>query len=147
MSLPRQLRSRRHPAALVATNLLADIRSASVALKSVSADLGTRQIAVVAEYGCGKTHLAAQITAPEVNRPAGVLLHGRSLNAGGNLNALASTLVIQGSQVSTIESLVAAVDAAGRRAHRRLPIVIDGLNESEDPRDLEGFVGLARRDT
>ena len=140
LSLPRQLRSRRHPAALAATNLLADIRSARAALKSVADDLGTRQIAVVAEYGCGKTHLAAQTTAPKVNRPAGVLLHGRSLNAGGSLNLLAGTAVVQGSQVSTMEALVAAVDAAGRRAHRRLPIVIDGLNEAEDPRDWKGLL-------
>ena len=48
---------------------------------------------------------------------------------------MAGTVVIQGSQVATMEALVAAVDAAGRRAHRRLPIMIDGLNEAEDPRD------------
>jgi hypothetical protein len=33
-----------------------------------------------------------------------------------------------------MEALLAAVDAAGQRARRRLPVVIDGLNESEDPR-------------
>ena len=33
-----------------------------------------------------------------------------------------------------MESLLAAVDAAGQRARRRLPVIIDGLNESEDPR-------------
>jgi hypothetical protein len=33
-----------------------------------------------------------------------------------------------------MESLLAAVDAAGQRAHHRLPVFIDGLNESEDPR-------------
>ena len=33
-----------------------------------------------------------------------------------------------------MERLVAALDAAGQRAQRRLPLVIDGLNEAEDPR-------------
>jgi hypothetical protein len=33
-----------------------------------------------------------------------------------------------------MEALIAAVDAAGQRARKRLPIFIDGLNESEDPR-------------
>jgi hypothetical protein len=37
-----------------------------------------------------------------------------------------------------MEALVAAVDAAGQRAHRRLPIVIDALNEAEDPRNWKG---------
>ncbi len=32
-----------------------------------------------------------------------------------------------------MEALLAAVDAAGQRAQKRLPIFIDGLNESEDP--------------
>ena len=33
-----------------------------------------------------------------------------------------------------MEALIAAADWAGERAHRRLPVVIDGLNEAEDPR-------------
>ena len=140
LSLPRQLRSKSHPAGLAVTNLLVDIRSAYAALKAVGADLGTRQTAVIAEYGCGKTYLAAQTTAPEANRPAGILLHGGNLNAGGSLNLLAGTVVIQGSPVSTMEALIAAVNAAGQRDHCRLPIVIDGLNEAEDPRDWKGLL-------
>ena len=138
--LPRKLRSKQHHAALDATNILADIQSTRRVFKTVGIDLGTRQVALIAEYGCGKTHLAAQLTSRKADRPAGILLHGRDLNAGGNLNQLAGTVVIQGAQTSTMEALVAAVDGAGRRAHRRIPIVIDGLNESEDPRDWKGLL-------
>ncbi len=43
-----------------------------------------------------------------------------------------------------MEALLASVDAAGRqRALRRLPIVIDGLNEAEDPRDWKGLLASA----
>jgi hypothetical protein len=34
-----------------------------------------------------------------------------------------------------MEALLAALDAAGQRARRRLPLVIDGLNEAENPMD------------
>ena len=138
--LSRKLRNKRHQTALVVTNLLADIQSASEVLKAVCIDLGARQSAVVADYGRGKTHLAAQLTAPDGNRPAGILLYGRDLSAVGTLNQLAGTVVIQATQVGTMEALVAAVDAAGRRAHRRLPIFIDGLNEAEDPRVWKGLL-------
>ncbi|MDP2856970.1 MAG: hypothetical protein Q8P50_03225, partial [Bacillota bacterium] len=94
----------------------------------------------LADAGCGKTELAAQLTSSDGERPAGVLLHGRDLPAGGSLDDLAHRVVIQGTQVSTMEALVAAVDAAGQRARRRLPIVVDALNEAEDPRDWKALI-------
>jgi hypothetical protein len=97
--------------------------------------LGVRLVGVLAEAGCGKTQLAAQLTAPEEGRPAGVLLHGRDLHAGQTLNDLARHFVLAGQPMPSIEALLAALDAAGQRANRRLPLVIDGLNEAEDPRD------------
>lgn len=44
-----------------------------------------------------------------------------------------------------MEALVAAVDAAGQRAHRRIPIVIDGLNEAEDPRKWKSELASLNR--
>ena len=133
-SLPRQLRSKRNPAVVSVTNLLAAVHAVSPLLNSLASDLGERQVAVVAEFGYGKTFLAAELSAPEDGRPAGILLHGADLGADDNLDDLAKEVVIQGNAVSTMELLVAAIDSAGRRAHRRLPIFIDGLNEAEDPR-------------
>jgi len=133
--LLRELRKRRLPVVLRATNVMADISAANQLLDDLHKALEDRLIAVVADAGCGKTHLAAQLTAPWENRPAGVLIHGRDLAARETLHDLARKFVINGRPVKSFESLVAAVDAAGRRAGRRLPIVIDGLNEAEDPRD------------
>jgi len=145
VEVPRRLRASRHLSALVATNVLADIRRGGSLLDAVNRDLEKRVVAVVASAGCGKTHLSAQLTAPASDRPAGVLLHGGHLRAGGTLGHLASDIVIAGHPVPSMEALVAAVDAAGQRAHRRMPIVVDALNEAEDPRNWRG--ALASLDT
>lgn len=132
--IPRKLRSRQHPAGPAATNLLSDIRTGARLLKQLGSDLNERQLAIVADSGCGKTFLAAQITSRQGNTPEGILLHGGDLGCNQSLDDLAGQVVIQGRRTSTMESLLAAVDAAGRRAGRRLSIAIDGLNEAEDPR-------------
>lgn len=134
-TLPRGLRARRRRAALPVTNALADAQLARNLLANMNTHLGARLVAVVADAGCGKTQLAAQLTAAGGNRPAGILLHGRDLHAGHNLDDLAHRVVLHGTPVPSIEALLGAVDAAGQRAHCRLPIVIDGLNDAEDPRD------------
>ena len=114
-------------------------------LDEVDRFLGTRLVGVLADAGGGKTHLAAQLAAELADRPAGILLHGRELHSGRTLDDLAKTIVIQGNPVPSMEALLAALDAAGQRARRRLPLVIDGLNEAEDPREWK--MPLARLDT
>ena len=142
--LLRGLRSRRHPLALEATNLVADLQEFDDTLFDLREALATPVLAVVAAAGCGKTQLAAQLTAPCPERPAGVLLYGRDLQAGHRLDDLARRITIQGRPLPSFEALAAAVDGAGRRARRRLPIVIDGLNEAEDPRDWKAaLAGVA----
>jgi hypothetical protein len=133
-ALPRLLRSARHRAALFLTNALADIRSAHTLQIEISKELSTRIISVKADAGCGKTQLAAHLSAADTNHPAGILLHGRDLHAGHTLDDLARHITVRAEPVRSMERLVAALDAAGQRAHRRLPLVIDGLNEAEDPR-------------
>jgi hypothetical protein len=131
---PRQLRSLRLLCALQATNALADMRRAIHLLDEIDRLLNTRLVAVVADAGGGKTQLSAQLTAQVPDRPAGILLFGRELHSGKTLHDLAKGVSIHGIPVPTIEALVAALDAAGQRARRRLPLIIDGLNEAEDPR-------------
>src|SRR5205814_9777414 len=139
--LPHQLRARRQPAALTVANVVADIRLSRRLLEDVNRVIGMSLIAVVAEAGCGKTQLSAQLTAPSSDRAAGILLHGKNLNAGESLNSLAARLPMQsGVPVPSMEALIAAVDAAGQRAGRRLPILIDALNEAEDPRDWKALL-------
>ncbi len=129
-----RLRGAGHRASLDATNLSADIYGACAAFRNLHLALGQRLVAVIAGAGYGKTQLAAQLTASTEDRPAGILLYGKDLPARHALDCLAKRVVIYGKQVTTFEALVAAVNAAGERAGLRLPIVIDGLNEAEDPR-------------
>lgn len=131
---PRRLRSGNHQAGLYVTNAVAGCRETLGLFSEVEAAFSSRIVALVAPAGCGKTHLAAQLTAATDSRPDGVLLHGRDLHATHTLDDLARRVTIAGQPVQTMELLLAAVDAAGQRARHRLPVFIDGLNESEDPR-------------
>jgi hypothetical protein len=141
--LLRRLRAARHPVVLSATNLVADLHVAYRALSALYRLLGERFVAVVADAGCGKTELAAQFTSATSDRPAGIFLHGRSLQAGASLDDLASSVVVHGRPFPSFEGLLASLDAAGRRTGRRLPLIIDGLNEAEDPRDWQAPLGSA----
>jgi hypothetical protein len=138
--LPRALRKLRHPASMVAANLLDSCARAEAMIAYARKVLDLRVVALVAGAGCGKTQLAAHLTAPQHGGIGGVLLHGRELPAKGGLDAFARTVPFPGRQMTGFEDLLAAVDAAGKRAKRRIPIVIDGLNESEDPRDWHGHL-------
>jgi hypothetical protein len=133
--LAPQLRARRLVAALHVNNMLADMVRGQKAIRSLRRAIGRRFIPIIAEAGCGKTELAAQLTAPNDHRSAGLLLRAKFLAAGQTLDEFAKRVSVRGKPVSTFESLIAAVDAAGQREATRLPIVIDGLNEAEDPRD------------
>jgi hypothetical protein len=134
-AVPRYLRAASSPASFEANNALVDLGAAGRALSDIDRYLGSRLVALIADAGGGKTQVAAEITAPKAARPAGILLHGRELRAGQNLDDLARRLVFQGKPFPSVESLVAALDAAALRASCRLPLIIDGLNEAEDPRD------------
>lgn len=131
---PRRLRAGNQRAGLYATNAVAGCHDAVRVLGEVEAGFASRLVAVLAHAGCGKTHLAAQLTSGTTARPHGVLLHGRDLHATHTLDDMARTVAIGTQPVPSMEALLAAVDAAGQRAYHRLPMFIDGLNESEDPR-------------
>lgn len=134
VTAPRRLRSGNHLAGLYITNAVAGCHQTLELFSKVEEAFSSRIVALVAPAGCGKTHLAAQITAATAGRPAGVLLYGRDLHATHTLDDLARRVTIVGQPIQTMELLLAAVDAAGQRARHRLPVLIDGLNESEDPR-------------
>jgi len=131
---PRRLRAARLRCGLDATNAYSDMKRAIALFAKLRASLATTLVGVLADAGGGKTQLSAQITAPVGARPAGILLHGRELHSGRTLNDLAKSVTIRGLPIPSVEALVSALDAAGKRARCRLPLVIDGLNEAEDPR-------------
>lgn len=130
----RKLRNGRHPASLGMTNALVSLRDTAHLREQVAGAYGQSFVGVVGGAGCGKTQLAAELTAEAEDRPAGILLHGRDLFAGSTLDDLARGVRVAASPIPSMEALFAALDAAGQRACRRLPIVIDALNEAEDPR-------------
>lgn len=134
-SFPRKARGARLQIGLIATDAKADLDDAAAMLLEVTDFLSTRLVGVVADAGGGKTQLAAELTASEENRPAGILLLGRFLNHNSSLDTLAAKIVINGTPVPSMQALLAALNAAAERAKCILPIVIDGLNEAEDPRD------------
>ncbi|MBT9316088.1 NACHT domain-containing protein [Leptothoe spongobia] len=134
-STPRHLRSANHSAALYATNALDDMFIAQELLDEAEEFLGVGLVAILADAGGGKTQMAAQLTVPQENRPAGIFLHGRNLHKGQSLDDLARKIVINGFPAPSMEGLLAAVDAVAKRACCRLPVLIDGLNEAENPKD------------
>lgn len=134
-SVPRELRAADLPIALDATNALEDLHVAQERLNEVEEFLGVGLVALLADAGGGKTQIAAQITAAQEDRPAGILLHGRNFHKGQTLSNLASSFSLNANPLSGMEQLLAVIDSTGKRARCRLPIVIDGLNEAENPRD------------
>ena len=134
-AVPRRLRISNLPVALVATNALNDMQIAKKLLNEVEELFKVGLVAVLGDAGDGKTQMAAQITAPQPDRPAGVFLHGQDLHKGQTLNDLASHVSINGNPLNSIEKLIASLDSAGKRAACRLPILIDGLNEAENPKN------------
>mgnify|MGYP006283031209 CR=1 FL=1 len=144
--LKRHLRSINHSAALGVTNLIKDLRELQDLINEIEDYKQKSLVAIKAKAGCGKTQLAAQLTDEQKNRPAGIFLHGINLSAGDNLDDLASRVDVRGTPVESFKRLISAVDATGKREGSRLPIIIDGLNEAEDPRDWAQLLSSLKTD-
>jgi hypothetical protein len=134
----RRLQRLRSPAATAAATLVADVRRALEAVAAVRGMSAFPVLAVIGDAGSGKSHLGAQITAPTDDRPAGVFVRGVQLARNATLDDLAKR--VPGLGVDSFADLLEACDAAGARAGVRLPIVIDGLNESHRPEDWPDLV-------
>jgi hypothetical protein len=129
-----QLRRGGHQVSLAVSNALSSLQASHEIVRRIDGSYSTRMVAVIAKAGCGKTQLSAQLTSGTPERLPGILIHGRDLAANGTLDDLARRIVIGVSPVPSMEALLAALDATGQRAQSRLPLVIDALNEAEDPR-------------
>ena len=104
--------------------------------KKILRELTCSVVAVVGPAGSGKTHFGAALTAARGRRPCGVFIEAWPMKARGTTNDLVER--VQGIEASTFEELLEAVEAAGARAGTRIPLVVDGLNESEDPEVWKG---------
>lgn len=141
--LMSKLRGARSGGAPLTANLVAELHAVSSALFSLESSISVRAVAVLAAAGEGKSELAAKVTQPDGDFPGGVLLLGKNLHAGQGLDDLVSAFKISGKPAESFDRLVEAVDAAGQRAGKRIPIVIDGLNEAEDPRNWKDELSRA----
>ena len=129
--LARRLRAQNIPVALIASGAVGEISHALAQLARLRMLVDASSIAVVAAAGRGKSHLAAGLTAPGDDWPAGIFIRGSELHATGTLDELAYR--VPGLTATSFEELMEAVDAAGSRLGSRIPVVIDGLNEAEHP--------------
>lgn len=143
LALLKKLRATKRKEALPSSNLYAYAKRALEQIHSVSRIFTHQMLAVVGNAGNGKTMLAIQLASPNSKRPCGLLLHGRDLHSGQNLNHLSQKVILNGSSIPNFETLVAALQVAGDRNGRRIPIVIDGLNEAEDPRNWKPALAVA----
>jgi hypothetical protein len=125
------LRIARQPAALGMHMLEAELRRARWLLEGFAQRLRPEIVAVVGGPGRGKSNLAIDLTAEADRAPAGIYLQGRNLPRTGGLEDLLTPLVSRPG--GAFRQLLEAVDAAGAREGRRIPLVIDGLNEAEYP--------------
>lgn len=140
----RQLRTLNLSIALDATNALDDMYIAQEMLDEVEEFFGEGLVALLADAGAGKTQIAAQLTAVQEDRPAGVMLLGRNLHKGQTLDNLSRSFSLNGNPMTSMENLLATMDAAGKRARCRLPVMIDGLNEAENPKDWKAPLATLR---
>ena len=130
-----QIRNRNLPLAIEITNSLAYIKDIRNLLENASKFLSNPFVAVLADAGGGKTHMAAELTGVQPDRPAGILLHGRQFQKGSTLDDLAQKISFYGQKIPSFQALTSALDAAAYRSNCRLPIIIDGLSEAEEPRE------------
>ena len=134
--LARALRGARHPSSLDVQAMIARQHDALQLYWILWRYLSRTLVAVIGTAGSGKTHLAAALTAAKDGRPCGVYFEAWPLERRGTIDRLLPRL--RGLEVSSFRELLEAVEAAGERAGVRIPIVIDGLNESEDPGNWKG---------
>lgn len=125
------LRTRRQPAALGIHMLGAELKRSRALLAGFARRVSISMCSVVGDAGRGKSNLAIDLTAGRDEVPAGLYLQGRNLPKGGALEDLLTPLISR--PAGTFKDVLEALDAAGARAARRVPLVIDGLNEAEDP--------------
>lgn len=92
-------------------------------------------VAVMADAGWGKTHLAASLLQHcEGRRKGGILLLAKDLGENSDFNALIRQVVLPGGRsFSNAEELLVALHEFGSRQQCRVPLIVDGLNESQNP--------------
>ena len=129
------LRKNRDARNLPLSNILHVFDVVLVEVEQIGKETTVPIVAVMADAGWGKTHLAASLLQNcEGRRKGGFLLLAKALGENNDFNTLVSQVVLPGGRsFSNEEELLAALHEFGSRHQCRVPLVIDGLNESKDP--------------
>lgn len=90
-------------------------------------------LAVRSLPGFGKTHLAISVSAETSSRPAGFLILAKNLTKGKTIDEFVRGMSFAGRTFENVDALLGALDSVGRKVSCLMPVMIDGLNESEDP--------------
>lgn len=142
--LLRKLRRNNLSLSLTVTNILYCLKEIAQFITEFEETISKQYIAVIGGAGNGKTELSIDITRGTSYRPAGVLILGRNLGKNFSLDELVrANISFYGSPVKNFESLLAALNAVAERHNCRLPLVIDGLNEAESPRQWKDILSKA----
>ena len=104
-------------------------------------------IIVVGEAGCGKSHLLGHVSQETREQGCPVLLYlGEQFSTQFSI---ADNLLRMSRTSCVIEELLMGLNSVGKRMGRRVPILIDALNETEDMTywrsRLPGFVKLLEK--
>lgn len=104
-------------------------------LEKIEKESKTPVVAVMADAGWGKTHLAASLLLNgEGRRKSGILLLAKELGKDDDFSALVRHVCLPGGRsFQNEEELLLALHEFGNRHQCRVPLVIDGLNESQNP--------------
>lgn len=130
LRMASRLRKINSPVSLTVVSARAAMRAYFDVLARIADTLKHQIFAVTGDAGFGKTFLAAELTKSGSGQFGGVLLHAKQLGRSDSLDSILKGVRFGG---TTFTELLESVHAYGARIGRRIPIVIDGLNESEEP--------------
>lgn len=130
-----QLKRERDPLAIVTQNALYFVRQIDKIASGIIRDVEVPSVAVVADAGCGKTHMSiALVENGSVHRSGGVLMLAKELSREAGIESLIAKIYLRsGYKIQSVVELLVALNEYGERNKCRVPWVIDGLNESQDP--------------
>lgn len=136
-SLGRSLRKIRSPLALEVAAAEIEVVRALRMKDALRQEASPNVVAIVGDAGKGKTQLAAHLTGSDPARP-GVFIRAAQLAAGAGLDDLTKRIPRLG--LVAFDDLIRAADVLGQRIGYRVPIVIDGLNESQRPSEWKSLL-------
>ena len=130
-----QLKRERNSLAIVTQNALYFIRQIDEIARGIIRDVDVPSVAVVADAGCGKTHMSiALVENGSLHRSGGVLMLAKELSREADIESLIDKICLRsGHKIKSVVELLVALNEYGERNKCRVPWVIDGLNESQDP--------------